>query len=105
MLSLRSILVAAAAFATIVSAVPTPDVGSGLVQRTPQLVPIPYPLPEDGGAGSAPSLPGTGGADGLPLPLPGGPLPALPIKRGGQSCYERIKQCHDDISVIVIKIG
>ena len=34
MLSFRSILVAAAAFATIVSAVPIPDV-EGLVQRTP----------------------------------------------------------------------
>ena len=34
MLSFRSILVAAAAFATIVSAVPTPEIGSGLVQRT-----------------------------------------------------------------------
>ena len=92
MFSFRSILVAAAAFATIVSAVPTPEVGSGLVQRTPGLPGLSN-LPVGGG-------------------LPVGNLPALggdstPAKRGGSgpNCYERIKKCHDDISVIVIKIG
>ena len=89
MFSFRSILFAAAAFATLVSAVPTPDVDSSLVQRTPLLDLI-------GG------LPLIGGLLGY---TPDRVKGNTPTKRGGQSCYELVKQCHDDIAVIVIKIG
>ena len=100
MLSFRTILVAAAVFATIVSAVPTPEIGSGLVQRSTTLDGLPITgddlvnLPETFG-----SLPPLGN-----LATIGGGI--TQSKRGGApSCYERIKQCHDDISVIVVKIG
>ena len=88
MLSFRSILFAAAAFATLVSAVPTPDVDSSLVQRAV--------LDLIGG------LPLIGGLLGY---TPDRVKGNTPTKRGGQSCYELVKQCHDDIGVIVIKIG
>ena len=83
MFSFRSILVAAAAFATVVSSVPTPDVGSSLVRRT---FSIGTPI---GG------IPGVGGVIGG----------STNAKRGGPTCYELVKKCHDDIAVIVIKIG
>ena len=57
MLSFRSILFAGAAFATVVSVFPTPDVDSSLVQRTPHLPGLPGLL----------GLPGPSGP-GLPLP-------------------------------------
>ena len=90
MLSFRSILFAAAAFAAIVSAVPTtPDVSSGLVQPSPD--------------------PPTVGGGGLSIisGLFNGLLGRdMHCKRGGQSSsYEIVKKCHDDIAVIVIKIG
>ena len=85
MLSFRSILFATAAFATVVSAVPTlaPDVDRSLVQRTPFLGEL------------------LGG-----LPLVGGLLGWHDEgnTRGGSSCGELINKCHDDIVVIAVKI-
>ena len=102
MLSFWSILVAAAAFATIVSAVPTPEIGSGLVQRSTVTTLDGLPITGD----DLVNLPETFGS--LPplgnLATIGGGI--TQSKRGGApSCYERIKQCHDNISVIVVKIG
>ena len=87
MLSFRSILFAAAALATFVSAIPTPDTTGGATGGLTNLV---------GGAG--------GGAPGLSNLAGGG----LPVKRGGdgeKSCGDIVKKGHDDIAVIVIKIG
>ena len=88
MLSFRSILVAAATFATIVSAVPTPEIIPDLIHNPS--IPV---------FGMTTSFPGLGG-------LPIGEKGITQSKRGGApSCYERIKKCHDDIAVIVVKIG
>ena len=98
MLSFRSILFAAAAFATVVSAVPTPDVDSttsSLLQGVPAI---------DGLLDTVPFL-GSGsplGLDGGSQSIGGGSTPA---KRDVPSCSELIKKCHDDIALIVIKIG
>jgi len=91
MLSFKSILLAAAAFASfsMVTAIPTPETGSSLLQRAPQA----------GGllGGGLPKLPIVGGG------LPGGSSPAT--RRGEiPSCGPRIKKCHDDISEIIVKI-
>ena len=88
MLSFRSVLFAAAAFATVVSAVPTPDVDSSLVQRTP-LLEILDGLPIVGGLLGGPGLNVEGNT---------------PAKRGRPSCGELINKCHGDIAVIAVKI-
>jgi len=85
MLSFRSIIFAAAALATFVSAIPTPDTTGGATGGLTNLV---------GGAGGVPAIPNlTGGG--------------LPTKRGDdkKSCGDIIKKGHDDIAVIVIEIG
>ena len=89
MLSFRSILFAAAAFATVVSAVPTPDVDSSLVQRTPSIYEIIHALPLVGGL-----------LGNLGLNVKGN----TPAKRGRPSCGELINKCHGDIAVIAVKI-
>ena len=164
MLSFRSILVAAAAFATIVPAVPirVPDV-EGLVQRTPgphhsggrhhtgsrhhtggrhhtgskhhtgsehhtgdkHHTHTGVGLPGDGadnvaGSGTGSMVEGGGivaepvsesvtGAGGIGTGAGAGYIAvvgrSIPAKRGGPSCSELIKKCHDDIAIIVDKIG
>jgi hypothetical protein len=85
MLSFRSILFAAAAFATVVSAIPTPETAGGLTNVLPV-----------GSVGNVlPAAPQLGG---------------LSSKRGdegkeGKSCGDLFKKCKEDIAVIVIKIG
>ena len=81
MLSLRSILFAAAAFATIASAIPAP-----------QLPTVPLP----GGTNVIGGILGNGA-------LGNGLVP--PVKRGALSFGDRISDCHDKIALIVIDIG
>ena len=90
MLSFRSILFAAAAFATVVSAIPTPATLSGLTNALPV-----------GGVGNA-----------LPIGAPAKRQDFAPFeggadlaKRGHPSCGDIIKKCHEDIAVIYAKIG
>ena len=160
MLSFRSILVAAAAFATIVSALPIPDV-EGLVQRTPGphhtggrhhhtgsghhtgskhhagskhhtgdkhhthtgggLLPGDgagnvagsgtggMPVVEGGGIVAEPASESETGAGGIGAGAGAGYIAvvgrSIPAKRSGPSCSELIKKCHDDIAIIVDKIG
>ena len=95
MLSFKSILLAAAAFVSIVSAVPTPEVGNSLnvVQRSPQLPKLPAT-----GAGTLPNVPALGG-----IPALGG---ATNSKRGGgKSCKEIFDTCHDGIAEIIVEIS
>jgi len=88
MLSFRSILFAAAALATMVSAMPTPDGG-----------------PSGSGLGSITHLESLGGLTG------GGGLGSItgsgPTKRGGEvehSPYKCFEKCRDGINPIIIKI-
>ena len=87
MFSFKSILVAAAAFASFVSAVPTPEAGNSLniAQRSPGGLPIIGDL--------------HGGVERLPI---GG---NAPVKRGGSSCKEIIQKCHDKIALITDEIS
>ena len=123
MLSLKFILVAAATFTFIVSAVPTPETGNSL-NIAPGSLPI---------VGSTTSNVPRSGADGPPdidnrdmisdmtnyfnsvLNSVGNLLFGLgagrpvgdkrPAKRSGSSCKMVIQKCHDDIAVIVVKIS
>ena len=74
MLSFRSILLAAAAFATVASAIPTPD-GNALVAGVANLKRSPDFY-----------------SDAL-------------ARRGQPSCGDIVKKCHDDIAVVIVKIG
>jgi len=91
MLSFRSLFLAAAAFATLASAIPTAsgplDIAEGLTNG--------------GGLSNIAPLAG-GAAPGIPN-LAGGGLPA---KRGGEKAPagDYIRSCHDQIEPIVIKI-
>jgi len=80
MFSLRSILFAAAAFVTLTSAIPAPQVPS---------------IPAVGGAGGLPAVPNLGDLS----------LPGLPAKRGAQSFGDHIGDCHDKIEIIILEIG
>jgi len=75
MFSFRSILLAAAAFATVASAIPTPDAGGVTNALTP-----------------------AGLTSGSPAVVP------APARRGQSSGGDIIKKCHDDIAVVVLKI-
>ena len=101
MLSFKSILLAAAAFASIVFAVPTPEVGNSLniAQRSPA-----GGVP---GAGALPELPATGTGLISSLPVVGGGGDSTPaVKRGGgKSCKEVFQTCHDGIVEIIVDIS
>ena len=87
MLSFRSILLAAAAFATVASAIPAPQLGN---------------LP------AAPAVPDVGSlGNGLPLVGTLGGNAASPLNtRGGQpSCADLFQSCHNQIAPIIVKIG
>ena len=86
MFSLRSILFAAAAFASIASAIPAPPMPN-----------IPAPIPNIPGATDLLGGALSGGA------LSNGAVP--PVKRGTLSFGDRIGDCHDKIEVIVVEIG
>ena len=115
MLSFKSILVAVAAFASIVSAVPSPEVGNGLniAQRSPQIGHLHFlkGVPINGGLlGTLPNI-GGGGLSNLPI-VGDGPLPVAnggassePVKRGGLSCKEVVQNGHNGIAELVIKIS
>jgi hypothetical protein len=75
MLSFRSILFAAAAFATMASAIPTPDTSTN-------------------------ALGGLTSREILPVGLT-----AAPAKRGEESWGDIVKTCHDDVAVVVVKIS
>jgi len=98
MLSFKSILFAAAALASLVSAIPTPETGNGItniVARTPQV-------------GSVVDSDIVGNLDVVEndedqLTNQRGTEPAE-RKRSGPSCGEIVKKCHDDIAVVVVKI-
>ena len=87
MLSFKFILIAAAAFASMISAVPTPEIGNSLniAQRSPGIV--------DGIAVDVIDVINNAAAD--------------VSKRGGSesSCKEVIQKSHDDIADIVVKIS
>lgn len=133
MVSFNSILVATAAFASIVSAIPTPEVRNSLniAHRAPRGIRdvgdsiLGTPLRGPGidgnrgllgtGIGSKNGLLGTGllgdsllGTDNL---IQGDKSKNTDknvspmVKRGGSSCMEVIQKCHDGIAVIVIKIS
>ena len=122
MVSFKSIiLIAAAAFASIVSAVPTPEIGNSLniAQRSPGSI------GESLGQVSGHAFHHTLGktlhdvnrlVDGIlrrdvaeesisigSLGLAVGSNP--PSKRGGSSCKEVVQKCHDGIALIVVKIS
>ena len=116
MLSIKFILVAAAAFASTVSAVPTPEIGNSLniAQRSPAVVDDATDVASDaaGLAANAASLAvhqADAGQliDGLLVDRGGGLAVGgnPPAKRGGSSCKEVIQKCYDDIAVIVVKIS
>ena len=133
MLLFRSILFAAAAFATVASAIPTPETGSGhtnIVARTPADPPAGGVIGGVTGSGKkkggltlipgilkrgsldivarTPADPPAGGVIGdVTGGVKKGGLTLIPgiLKRGGASCGELVKKCHDDIAVIVIKIS
>jgi hypothetical protein len=118
MLSFRSILFATVVFATLASAIPiTPETSSTGVSTnvlggltSGELVPAAgsplkrgqFSRKDDCGddqpscSGSLPFYPGKGGK---------GPFGRGVIKRGQPSCGDIIKKYHDDIAVIVVKIG
>ena len=81
MFSFRSILLAAAAFATLTSAIPAPQ------------------LPNVAGASNIANVVG-----GI---VPGNPLNGVgaPVKRGPLSFGDHFSDCHDKIELIVIEIG
>jgi len=86
MLSLRSILLAAAAFATFTSAIPTTGNPLGGGDATGVIGSITDGLTSGGG--------GTNALSGIP-----------PAKRGfSQSCGDIFQKCHDGIAVIVVEL-
>ena len=93
--NLKSILVAAAAFASLVSAVPTPDTSNSLN------------IDLGGGLGNYEQDLGSPDRGGLLVGLGLGNLNGDngPVKRGGSSCKEIVQKCHDGIALIVIKIS
>ena len=123
MLSIKFILVAAAAFASTVSAVPTPEIGNSLniAQRSPAVVDDATDVASDaaGLAANAAGLAANAASlavhqadagqliDGLLVDRGGGLAVGgnPPAKRGGSSCKEVIQKCYDDIAVIVVKIS
>jgi len=108
MLSFRSILLAAAAFATIASAIPTSDtVTSGGPTNALRGFGLSGVLSSIFGGTDSGSGDGGGYGGGLPYSPYDGAVPELsgaPVKRGDYSCGDIIKKCHDDIAVIVLKI-
>ena len=122
MLSFKSILVAVAAFASIVSAVPSPEVGNGLniAQRSPQAVEKQPIIKVVGILGGLPLVggllgwtDGDGSRDGAKKgddndggkkgdDKDGG---RVPVKRGGLSCKEVVQNGHNGIAELVIKIS
>ena len=78
MFSFRSILLAAAAFATLTSAIPAPQ------------------LPNVAGASNIANVVG----DIVPVNGVG-----APVKRGPLSFGDHFSDCHDKIAVVVIEIG
>ena len=111
MLSFKSIFFAAATLASIVSAIPTPETGNSLniapgglaIDGSPaQATPANSHLPPELTIGKT-----IGKAIGKNIDNIIGKVPGLvgPAKRGGSSCEEVIKKCHDDIAVIVVKIS
>ena len=106
MLSFKFILIAAAVFASVVSAVPTPVIDNNLN--------IAELSPYTGAVGAAENVVGAAynaafsNADTV-HPLPGAPSTSPPtlVKRGGSSssCKEVIQKSHDDIADIVVKIS